>query len=311
MTSRSNKTIASELAILKKCRLCPRNCGVDRLHGETGFCGARAYATVALASKHYWEEPCISGTKGSGTVFFSRCNMRCVFCQNHQISWGGIGTELKYEELAEVFLRQQASDTHNINLISPTPYIPVIAAALRLARKGGLTIPVVFNSNAFESVDGLRILEGLVDIYLPDFKYAQDEPAIRYSGSKGYFKAATAAILEMHRQVGALVINRQGLAERGLLIRHLVLPGQSNAACQILQWVQSNLPSETYVSIMGQFVPLWRTSRYPEINRRLALVEYKAVLDFFEKTGLINGYLQDLSSADENYVPQFDLRGLE
>lgn len=311
MTGGSNNTIETDLLLLQHCRLCPRNCGVDRLHGEAGFCGAGAYAIVALASRHYWEEPCISGTNGSGTVFFSRCNLRCVFCQNHQISWGGMGKELNHEELAEVFLRQQACEAHNINLVSPTPYIPVIAAALRLAKNSGLTIPIVYNSNAFENVAGLRLLEGLVDIFLPDFKYVHEEPAIRYSGAKGYFRAATAAILEMHRQVGALVINERGLARRGVLIRHLVLPGQGAAARHILQWVQSNLPPDTYVSIMGQFVPLWQTSRYPEINRCLFPVEYKAVLDFFGETGLKNGYCQDLSSADENYVPQFDLSGLE
>ncbi|OPX84487.1 MAG: Radical SAM superfamily protein [Pelotomaculum sp. PtaB.Bin104] len=311
MPSERNNTTPMELATLQHCRLCPRSCKVDRLHGETGFCGAGACATVALASRHYWEEPCISGTKGSGTVFFSRCNLRCAFCQNNQISWEGTGKDLSFEELAQVFIRQQASGVHNINLVSPTPYIPLIAAALRQAKKKGLAIPVVYNSNAFESIGGLRLLEGLVDIFLPDLKYVQDDQALRYSGVRGYFQAATSAVLEMHHQVGTLTLNKQGLAQRGLIIRHLVLPGQVGAARQILQWIQANLPLETWVSIMGQFVPLWQSSRYPEINRRLYPSEYNAVLDFFETTSLKNGYCQDLSSAIEDYVPMFDLSGLE
>jgi len=297
-------------AALSRCSLCPRRCMADRLRGETGFCGAGAAATVALASLHHGEEPCISGSRGSGTVFFSRCNLRCVYCQNHEISWEGTGIDLTVDELAEVFLQRQTAGAHNLNLVSPTPYIPVIADALRQAKNRGLKIPVVYNTNAYENVAALRLLEGLVDIYLPDLKYATEEAASRYSGVKNYFEAAAAAVLEMHRQAGTLTFDRDGLAQRGLLIRHLVLPGQYDSACRILQWVRSNLPAGTYVSIMGQYVPLWQARRYPEINRRLTPAEYEAVLDYFDKAGLRNGYMQDLSAATEEYVPRFDLSGL-
>jgi len=299
-----------EIEALRCCRLCPRRCEVDRLSNEKGFCGAGASSTVALASRHRWEEPCISGTRGSGTVFFSRCNLRCVFCQNYQISREGTGKDLTAAELAELFLRQQDLGAHNINLVSPTPYIPVIAAALRQAKNRGLKIPVVYNTSAYENVAALQLLEGLVDIYLPDLKYASEKASCRYSGVKDYFEAATAAVLEMQRQVGTLTFDRDGLARRGLLVRHLVLPGQCDAACRILQWIRSNLPAGTWVSIMGQYVPLWHARRYPEINRRLTPAEYETVLDYFEEAGLQNGYMQDLSAATEEYVPRFDLSGL-
>jgi len=298
------------MAALRRCSLCPRRCMADRLRGETGFCGAGAAATVALAAQHHGEEPCLSGSRGSGTVFFSRCNLRCVYCQNHEISWGNTGKDLSATELADVFMRRQTAGAHNLNLVSPTPYIPVIAAALRRAKNRGLKIPVVYNSNAYENVAALRLLEGLVDIYLPDLKYFTEEAAFRYSGVKDYFAVAAAAVLEMHRQAGNLTFNKEGLARRGLLIRHLVLPGQHDAACRVLDWIHFNLPAATHVSIMSQYVPLWRARRYPEINRRLSPREYRAVLEHFAQTGLQNGYMQDLAAATEEYVPRFDLSGL-
>lgn len=298
------------LAALNRCGLCPRRCMARRLDGETGFCGAGAHATVALATQHHGEEPCLSGSRGSGTVFFSRCNLRCVYCQNHAISWEGAGKNLTVDELAKVFMGRQTAGAHNLNLVSPTPYIPVIAAALRRAKNEGLRIPVVYNTNAYENIEALQLLQGLVDIYLPDLKYAAAEAAARYSGVKDYFETATAAVLEMQRQVGTLTLDRHGLARRGLLIRHLVLPGQGAAARRILQWVRANLPADTYVSIMGQYVPLWQARRHPEINRRLTPAEYEAVLGYFSEAGLQNGYRQDLSAATEEYVPRFDLSGL-
>jgi len=309
---KERKIILSGKAIeaLRCCRLCPRRCEADRLSGEKGFCGAGASATVALAAQHHGEEPCLSGSRGSGAVFFSRCNLRCVYCQNHEISWEGTGKDLTVDELAGVFLQRQAAGAHNLNLVSPTPYIPVIAAALRRAKNQGLEIPVVYNTNAYENVAALRLLEGLVDIYLPDLKYASEEASSRYSGVKNYFETATVAVLEMHRQVGTLTFDRDGLARRGLLIRHLVLPGQHDSTRRVLQWVRSNLPAGTWVSIMGQYVPLWQAHRYPEINRRLTPAEYETALDCFHQAGLQNGYMQDLSAATEEYVPRFDLSGL-
>ncbi|BCV20208.1 radical SAM family protein [Moorella sp. Hama-1] len=302
-TDNTDRTI--EAAMMEDCRLCPRACGVNRLAGERGFCRAGARPRVALATLHQWEEPCLSGSQGSGAVFFSRCNMRCAFCQNYRISWQGRGREMTIAELATTFLDLQQQGAHNINLVSATPYTPLVVPALRQAREQGLKIPVVYNCNAYERLESLRSLEGLVDIYLPDLKYVDEEPARRYSQAPGYFAAATAAILEMQRQVGVLTLDANGLARRGLLIRHLVLPGQVEAACRVLDWVRANLPRETHLSIMAQYVPIWQAEGFPEINRRLTPGEYEQVLDYFERLGLENGYCQEMEAAAQEYIPNF------
>nr|WP_277995928.1 radical SAM protein [Moorella thermoacetica] len=293
------------LATLTSCRLCPRACGVNRLAGEKGFCRAGVRPRVALATLHHWEEPCLSGSRGSGAVFFSYCNLRCAFCQNYRISWQGRGREMEIEDLTALFLDLQAQGAHNINLVSATPYTPLLVPALREAKKRGLKIPVVYNCNAYESLESLRSLAGLVDIYLPDLKYIDDGPARRYSQAQNYFSVATAAILEMQRQVGILTFDAAGLARRGLLIRHLVLPGQAEAACRVLEWVKANLPRETYLSIMAQYVPVWQAQRYPEINRRLTAAEYESVLEYFDALGLENGFCQELDAATTDYIPNF------
>ncbi|WP_156272921.1 radical SAM protein [Neomoorella glycerini] len=294
-----------QVDVLKHCNLCPRACGVNRLAGERGFCRAGARPKVARAILHHWEEPCLSGSRGSGTVFFSHCNLRCIFCQNYRISWQGRGQEMAVESLAALFLALQAQGAHNINLVSPTPYSPFLVPALREARKQGLQIPVVYNCNAYESIASLRSLEGLVDIYLPDLKYPDPEPAGRYSHAPDYFNVATAAILEMQRQVGTLVLDDDGLARRGLLIRHLVLPGQARAACRVLEWIKATLPRETHISLMAQYVPVWQAGRCPEINRKLTAAEYETVLDYFENLGFENGYYQELEAATTAYIPDF------
>ncbi|WP_338833957.1 hypothetical protein MHLNE_03360 [Moorella humiferrea] len=293
------------MEVLEHCTLCPRSCGVNRLAGERGFCRAGALPKVARAFLHKWEEPCLSGTRGSGTVFFSHCNMRCIYCQNYRISWQGRGREITVADLKGIFLDLQASGAHNINLVSPTPYIPVIIPALIEAKEEGLNIPVVYNSNAYETVAALRSLEGLVDIYLPDLKYIDAATAGRYSHAPDYFSAATAAILEMYRQVGTLTFDEGGMARRGLLIRHLLLPGQVKAACRILDWIRDNLPRETYVSLMAQYVPVWQAGRCPEINRPITAAEYEAFLDYFEALGLENGYCQGLEASTTAYIPEF------
>ncbi|HHV63330.1 MAG TPA: radical SAM protein [Firmicutes bacterium] len=296
--------------ILSECRLCPRRCGADRNSGGMGFCRAGILPRVARAALHQWEEPCISGTRGSGTVFFSHCNMRCVFCQNHRISHGGFGKEVPTAELARAFLRLQAKGAHNINLVSPTPFILQIAEALSTARAEGLVIPVLYNTNAYELPEALRLLDGLVDVYLPDLKYASDELAIKYSAAPRYFEFATRAILEMLRQVGPPQFDEHGLVVRGLIVRHLVLPGQTGDSRRVLDWIRANLPVEVYVSVMSQYTPMFRASRYPELNRRLTREEYDDVLDYFVSIGLENGYMQEESSAQEDFVPDFDLTGL-
>jgi putative pyruvate formate lyase activating enzyme len=258
--------------------LCPHQCRVDRISGQRGFCGAGNRAKVALASLHQWEEPCFSGTRGSGTVFFSFCNLRCVYCQNYHISQEGEGRELSLEALAEVFLSLQTRGAHNLNLVSPTPFSPIIAVALQQARQQGLTLPVVYNCNGYEQPAALAALEGLVDVYLPDLKYAYNAQAELYSHAQDYFAVAKTAILEMHRQVGPLQLNDDGLAKRGLLIRHLVLPNQAASSREILQWVRTNLPGVP-ISLMGQYIPLWQAARFPELNRSLHPGEYENILD--------------------------------
>ncbi|HHY46940.1 MAG TPA: radical SAM protein [Firmicutes bacterium] len=293
-----------------ECHICPRKCKVNRLAGEKGFCGAGALPKVARAALHHWEEPCISGTRGSGTVFFSHCNLRCVFCQNFKISHGGFGAEVGIEDLASIFLRLQEEGAHNINLVSATQYIPQVAASLALAREEGLSIPVVYNTNAYEDVETLSILNGLVDVYLPDLKYFHDAPAARYSGAVGYFAHASRAILEMSRQVGPPVFDADGMIRRGLIIRHLVLPGMSGEGKLVLDWIRATLPEDVYISLMWQYVPMHRAADYPEISRRVTQAEYDEVVDHAIAIGLDNGYIQEDTAADESFVPPFDLTGV-
>ncbi|OAT84845.1 radical SAM protein [Desulfotomaculum copahuensis] len=295
---------------LRHCTLCPRRCGANREAGKNGFCCAPARPKIALASLHFGEEPCISGTAGSGTVFFSHCNLKCVFCQNHEISQGGFGREVDVEQLAQIFIKLQEKGAHNINLVSPTPYVPVISPAIKVARRRGLAIPVVYNTNAYENVETLALLEGLVDIYLPDLKYFSAEPARRYSAAPDYFHAATAAIKEMYRQVGTPVLDKNGLARRGLIIRHLVLPGQVADSIHVLHWIAGNLPREVYISLMAQYFPAHRAVRIPPLDRRLRVDEYEDVVNCLLKLGLQNGFVQEMEAATEEYVPDFNLYGV-
>ncbi|MDI6870397.1 MAG: radical SAM protein [Bacillota bacterium] len=259
--------------------------------GELGFCRAGALPAVAKACLHQWEEPPISGTRGSGTVFFSRCNLRCVFCQNHPISQGGVGVEVSVERLAEIFLEQQARGAHNLNLVSPTPYLPQVGQALELARAQGLDIPVVWNSNGYESAEALARLEGLVNVYLPDFKYADAGLAARLSGTGDYPTRAAAAIREMVRQVGETEFNGDGLVRRGVILRHLVLPGEARNTRAVLDWVRDNLPAGIYVSLMAQYTPAHRTAgpgaerQFGALSRRLLPEEYEAAVDYFLEIG--------------------------
>lgn len=297
--------------MLSSCEICPLRCRVDRLAGRAGGCRVTGKEVwVAKAQLHMWEEPCISGTGGSGTVFFSFCNLRCVFCQNHEISQLGRGRKLSVDELVRLFLRVQEIGAHNLNLVSPTHFLPQVTIALRRARQSGLHLPVIYNTNAYETVTALRFLEGLVDVYLPDLKYASDgpgSPARRYSRAPGYFAAATAAISEMFRQVGAPQFDADGLVRRGLIIRHLVLPGHLEETKAVLQWIAGNLPRSVYVSLMAQYIPVNRATRYPEINRGLTEAEYEEALDYFTSLGLENGYRQELGAASESFIPRFDL----
>lgn len=290
---------------LDKCEICPNKCGINRFE-KNGICKAGKHPKIALATLHYWEEPCISGKAGSGTVFFSHCNLQCVFCQNYKISQGDLGRELSLEELAQEYLNLQNKGALNINLVSATHYIPQVAASLKIALENGLTIPIVYNTNGYETVEGLRLLEGLIDVYLPDLKYYDNKYALNYSKAKDYFNIATQAILEMYRQVGAPKYNEDGIINTGLMIRHLLLPGLKEDSKKVLKWIRDNLPLEIPISLMAQYTPVHNAVNMEDINRRIAEEEYDELIDYFFEIGLENGLAQDYSSATTDYTPEWE-----
>jgi len=296
----------------RPCTLCPRACKAVRAQ-TPGFCGAGAHLRVALAQLHYGEEPVLSGPDpelgGSGAIFFSGCALRCVYCQNHDISFGnaragGLGHELGVDDLTALMLELQLSGAHNINLVTPSHFTPQVRQALVLAKASGLTLPVVWNSSGYESVETLRGLAGLVDIYLPDLKYMDAQAAARYSSAPDYPRVATHAILEMHRQVGRLALDGAGLAVRGLIIRLLVLPGNAGRADLALDWIADTLGADTAVSLMGQYYPAHRAKEFPEIDRCVTPGEYGAVRARLEALGFTCGFVQDVGSS-EAWTPNF------
>ncbi|MEG2459967.1 MAG: radical SAM protein [Clostridia bacterium] len=297
--------------LLEKCQMCPHSCKVNRLSGKLGRCKATANVKVALASLHYFEEPCISGDKGSGTIFFSACNLNCVFCQNSEISQNGLGKELSLQKLADVFLKMQSMGAHNINLVTPTIWIYQIIESIKIAKKGGLVIPIIYNSNGYENVESLKMLEGYIDVYLPDLKYAEDDLGARYSNVPNYFSTAKACILEMYRQVGSPVIGDSGIIQRGLIIRHLVLPSHVSNTKKCLKWIKDNLSSEVYVSVMAQYFPTYKAKDFPEICRKLSKEEYSEVMEYVEELDIQNGYMQELGEHEEEYVPVFNFDNLD
>lgn len=295
---------------MNRCEMCPRRCGAlrDEMENRGGFCGMPWGYRVARAALHQWEEPCISGTIGSGTVFFSGCVLKCVYCQNYKISTEKFGKQISEDQLIAVFedLIQQGAE--NLNLVNPTHYALQLADTLK---KWHSPVPVVYNSGGYERVETLRALEGLVDIYLPDFKYSREEKASRYSSAPGYFDTAARAILEMARQTGPNQYNEAGLLQRGLVVRHLVLPGNTNSSVEVLRWLAKHLPAGNQVSLMAQYIPMGEAGKYVELNRKITKREYKKVLDFLEATGMENGYIQERSSANNCFVPDFDFTGMK
>ena len=288
---------------MEACFLCPRKCGADRSI-QRGLCGAEALPRVAKIMLHQWEEPFISGTRGSGTVFFSGCNLGCVYCQNHTIRDGGIGDVYDADALATAYLALQQQGSHNINLVTAAPYVPDVVQSLRLAKAQGLTIPVVYNSSGYECVEAIRSLEGLVDIYLPDWKYVSPLLSKKFSNAADYAEVTSAAILEMHRQVGDLVLDEDGLATRGLVIRHLILPGCADDSRKVLDEIVSRLPAATHVSLMSQYTPQVYTTEFP-LNRRITQREYDRVISYALSVGLHNILIQERDSAQSLYTPQF------
>ena len=297
-------------ALLSECGLCPRNCGVNRLKGELGFCGAGDTVKVAQASLHHWEEPCISGRRGSGTVFFSNCNLRCVFCQNHSISQQGEGNEIGVARLSRIFLELQAKGAHNINLVTPTPYVPQIITALRESRQKGLRLPVVYNTGAYENVETIKMLGEYIDVYLPDLKYFGDGYALRYSGAEGYFAAASAAVREMVAQRGEARFDREKTLVQGVIIRHLMLPGLLFDSKKVVDFVHNSFGDSVYLSLMNQYIPLHRAGSYPEINKPLNQGHYRGMIRYCLEIGVKNAFVQGQGTDSEDFVPPFNLEGV-
>lgn len=291
---------------LEKCSICPHNCGVNRLNGNIGRCKSNGNIKLAMASIHNFEEPCISGENGSGTVFFSNCNMNCVFCQNYKISQQGLGREISIEELAEIFIDEQNKNAENINLVTPTMYVYHIIEAVKIAKNKGLKIPIVYNSNGYENVETIKKLDGYIDIYLPDLKYYDDDLAFKYSGVKNYFENATSAIKEMYNQVGSPVLDENGMMKKGLIIRHLVLPNNLQNSKEVLKWINDNIDKNVFVSVMAQYFPTNRAKEFPEINRKLTKEEYEEIENYLYSLDLDNGYIQELGEHEEEYVPDFE-----
>lgn len=295
------------------CILCPRQCGVNRAAGERGVCGQTDRIKAARAALHYWEEPCISGMSGSGTVFFSGCNLHCVYCQNRSISAGGRGKQITEERLSEIFLELQEKGAHNINLVTPGHFVPQIAGALVRAKERGMSLPVVYNTGSYEYAETLRRMEGLVDIYLPDFKYMDSSLSLRYSHAADYSEMAKKAIAEMVRQTGAAVFERgdeEGLMKRGTLVRHLVLPGCTGDSKDIIRYLHETYGNSIYISILNQFTPVPGLADYPEINRRVTEEEYGEVVDYAVSIGVECGFIQEGETAKESFIPDFDGEGI-
>lgn len=291
---------------LEQCTICPHKCKINRNKNQVGRCKAKDTVKIALYSTHNFEEPCISGEKGSGTVFFSNCNLNCIYCQNYEISQLGKGKEITIEELADIFLKQQAKDVENINLVTPTSYVPQIIEAIKIAREKGLRLPIVYNTNSYENIETIKMLEGYVDIYLPDLKYADDNLAKKYSNIENYFETATLAIKEMIRQVGKTEINENGIMKKGVLIRHLVLPNNVENSKKVLKWIVDNLHKNTYVSVMAQYFPTYKAKETDDLNRKLTKEEWQEIEDYIDEIDIQNGYVQELGEHEEEYVPKWE-----
>ena len=291
---------------LSSCTLCPHMCKINRNKGEIGRCKSNANIKISLASLHHFEEPCISGTNGSGTVFFSNCNLSCVFCQNYKISQQGLGHFITIEELSDIFLEQQAKGAENINLVTPTMYIPQIIESLKIAKKNGLTLSIIYNSNGYENIETIKLLNGYIDVYLPDLKYFDNNLAKKYSGINNYFENASKVIQEMYFQVGLPKFDENGLIKKGIIIRHLVLPNNIDNSKKVLLWIKENMPKNIYVSLMAQYFPTYKAKDIEDLNRKLSNEEFEEIKKYLNELDIYNGYFQELGEHEEEYVPDFE-----
>ena len=298
-------------SLLKQCTLCPRECRVNRLEGQLGFCRADGQVEIARAALHHWEEPCLSGEKGSGTIFFSHCTLGCVFCQNYEISTMGKGKVISIERLADICLELQEKGAHNINFVTPTHYTIQIIEAIKLARAKGLHLPIVYNTSGYEKVETLKRLEGYIDIYLPDFKYFKSSYGKKYSRAAHYSDYAKAAIGEMVRQVGTACFNEAGMMVKGVIVRHLMLPGLLFDSKHIVEYLYNTYKDQVYMSLMNQYTPLKHVAKYPELNRPLSPKHYDYMVEYALAIGIENGFIQEGETNKESFIPPFNEEGAE
>lgn len=297
---------------MSNCNLCPRQCGADRENGKSGICGVSGKNILAArAALHFWEEPCISGERGSGTVFFSGCPLRCVYCQNYQIAGTEVGMEISEERLKEIFLELQEKGAHNINLVTPTHYTPEIIRAIRNAKEQGLRLPIVYNCSGYEKVETLKMLKGIVNVYLTDFKYMEREAAVRYSKAPDYPEIARAALKEMMNQTGEAKFDENGIMQSGVIVRHLLLPGHVRNARAVVKYVYETYGDQLYLSLMNQYTPLPQVKKeFPELDRRVTEREYQRLISYALEIGVENAFIQDGNTAKESFIPMFDYEGI-
>ncbi len=292
--------------LLNKCILCPKKCNVNRNKGELGFCKAPANIKISKYSLHKWEEPCISQEPGSGTIFFSNCNLKCIFCQNYYISTLNNGEEISINRFVDICLELQRNGAKNINLVTPTHYVPLIVEGLKKAKENGLTIPIVYNTSSYESVETIKLLEGLVDIYLPDLKYYDNTLAKKFSGINNYFEYATKAIEEMYRQQPKCVFSKEGLIKKGVIVRHLILPEHEDDSKKIINYLFSKYKHKIYISIMNQYTPI-RKLNYQELNHKVYSKTYDEIIDYAWNLGIRNAFIQEEGTQNESFIPDFKI----
>lgn len=297
-------------SLLSDCTLCPRECHADRLAGKTGYCGMDSTLSAARAALHMWEEPCISGTKGSGAVFFTGCGLKCCFCQNREIAIGDCGIEITVDRLADIFLELEQKGAANLNLVTGAHYVPQILAALETAYRYGFGLPVVYNSSGYEKTETLRLLNGYVDVYLPDLKYLETELARAFSHASDYPERAKEALHEMVKQTGKCEFGEDGYIKRGTIVRHLILPGHTRNSIKVLEYLHETYGNDIYISIMNQFTPIYHQDKYPELNRKVTAREYRKVMDAAMEIGIENGFIQEGETAKESFIPVFDHEGV-
>lgn len=290
--------------VLKKCNLCPRNCLIDRSK-TVGVCGMKDKLVVAKAYLHMWEEPCISGTNGSGTIFFTGCNLKCIFCQNNEISTKLIGQEITIEEFSTICINLEKQGANNINLVTPTHFVPLIVEGLKLARKKGLSIPIIYNTSSYENIETIKMLDGIVDIYLPDLKYYNDEYAIKYSHAPNYFNVASKAINEMFKQVGIPTFNENGIMTKGVIIRHMMMPNLKEDTKKILNYLYKTYQDDIYISIMNQYTPIKHFNRYQELNNKITENDYDEIIEYALDLGIKNAFIQEGNTQEKSFIPNF------